>query len=82
PGSLVRLESGRLGVVMEQTGKSLLTPVVKVFFSIKSNCRIQPEVIDMSSPACKDKIVSYEDPVKWKIADIQELWSGVAAATW
>lgn len=78
-GSLVRLESGRLGVVMEQTEKSLLTPVVKAFFSIKSNCRISPQLVDLSRPACADKIVSFEDPAKWKITDVQELWSGVAS---
>jgi len=81
-GSLVKLESGHLGVIVEQTAKSLLTPVVKVFFSIKSNTRIPPEVLDLSKPACKDKIVSHEDPVKWGIKDIHELWSGMPAAPW
>ncbi len=81
-GSLVKLESNRLGVIIEQTEKSLLSPVVKVFFSIKSNVRIPPEILDLSKPASKDKIVSHEDPVKWGIRDIQELWSGVSAAPW
>jgi putative nucleotidyltransferase with HDIG domain len=81
-GSLVKLESGHLGVIVEQTAKSLLTPVVKIFFSIKSNIRIPPEVLDLSKPACKDKIVSHEDPVKWGIRDIHELWSGMPAAPW
>lgn len=81
-GSLVKLESGHLGVIIEQTTKSLLTPVVKVFFSIKSNARIPPEMLDLSKPACKDKIVSHEDPVKWSIRDIHELWSGMPAAPW
>lgn len=81
-GSLVRLKSDCLGVVIEQTDKSLLTPVVKVFFSIKSNGRISPEWLDLSKPACKDKIVSHEDPAKWDIRDIQELWSGLPAAFW
>jgi HD-GYP domain-containing protein (c-di-GMP phosphodiesterase class II) len=78
-GSLVRLESNRLGVVIEQTEKSLLTPKVKVFFSIKSNSRIIPEKLDLSKPGFKDKIASYESPEVWKINDIQELWSGVPA---
>jgi hypothetical protein len=81
-GSLVRLESGYLGVIIEQTEKSLLTPILMVFFSIKSNGRITPEILDMSKPTCKDKIVSHEDPAKWNIHDVQELWSGVATAPW
>lgn len=81
-GSLVKLESSRLAVVMEQTEKSLLLPKVKVFFSIKSNARIAPEILDLSKPLCKDKIVSHEDPVKWNISDVQELWSGQATPTW
>ncbi|OGS80295.1 MAG: phosphodiesterase [Gallionellales bacterium GWA2_55_18] len=81
-GSLVKLESNRLGVIVEQTEKSLLAPVVKVFFSIKSNARIPSEILDLSKPASKDKIVSHEDPLKWGIRDIQELWSDVPAAPW
>jgi putative nucleotidyltransferase with HDIG domain len=81
-GSLVRLKSDRLGVVIEQTDKSLLVPVVKVFFSIKSNGRIPPEILDLSKPACQDKIVSHENPAQWDIHDIQELWSGLPAASW
>lgn len=79
-GTLVKLESDRLGVVVEQTDNSLLTPIVMVFFSVKTNCRITMEILDLSKPACRDKIVSHEDPEKWDINDIQELWSGLAAA--
>ena len=75
-GSLVKLTSGRLGVVVEQTGKSLTTPSVKVFFSTKSNLRIPPEVIDLSMPGVTEKIVSREDPAIWRFADLNELWSG------
>ena len=74
-GSLVRLTSGRLGVVIDQTGKSLTMPVVKVFFSTKSNMRIMPVIIDLSQPSTNEKIVSREDPAKWKFADLNELWS-------
>ena len=80
-GSLVKLESGRLAVVTEQSGKSLLAPIVKVFFSIKSNNRIAHERLDLAAPGCNDKIVSFEDPAKWKIPDIRELWSGLTAAS-
>lgn len=77
-GSLVRLSSGRLGVVIEQTAKSLTTPSVKVFYSTKSEMRIVPEVVDLSRPGTVEKIVSREDPAKWKFSDLDELWSGIS----
>ncbi|HEX5362674.1 MAG TPA: HD-GYP domain-containing protein [Gallionella sp.] len=81
-GSLVRLESDRLAVIVEQTDSSLLRPILMVFFSIKANARIQPELLDMSKPACKDKIVAHESPAKWNIDNLQELWSGIAGTPW
>jgi putative nucleotidyltransferase with HDIG domain len=81
-GSLVRLSSDRLGVIVEQTEKSLLIPKVKVCYSIASNSRIPPEILDLSNPACRDKIVSHEEPAKWHIRDMHELWSGLPAEPW
>ncbi len=78
-GSLVQLSSGRLGVVVEQTGKSLTTPTVKVFFSTKSNMRIIPELVDLARPGVTEKIISREDPAKWRFPDLNELWSGIAS---
>lgn len=79
-GSLVRLSSGRLGLVVEQSAKSLLSPHVKVFFSTKSNARIVPEMIDLSRPGCPEKIAAREDPAKWNFPDLNELWSGQASS--
>jgi hypothetical protein len=76
-GSLVRLDSGRIGVVMEQTNHSLTTPRVKVFFSTKSDMRIPPGIVDLSLPGATDKIATREDPEKWKFHDLNELWSGM-----
>jgi putative nucleotidyltransferase with HDIG domain len=78
-GSLVRLTSGRLGVVMEQGQQSLVSPRVKVFFSTKSGLRIPPEIIDLALPSCTEKIIAREDPAKWRFPDLIELWSGTAA---
>ncbi|WP_300455217.1 HD-GYP domain-containing protein [Accumulibacter sp.] len=79
-GSLVLLSCGRLGVVTEQSDKSLLQPRVKVFFSTRSNARLLPEIIDFARPRCPFKIVGREDPAKWNFPDLNEIWSGLPAA--
>jgi len=81
-GSLVRLTSGRIGVVMEQAPKSLVTPRVKVFFSTKSDMRIPPEVVDLAAPGSNEKIVAREDPDRWRFPDLNELWSGMPGQPW
>jgi putative nucleotidyltransferase with HDIG domain len=75
-GSLVRLQSGVLGVVQEQQVDSLLTPKVKVFFSAKSRLPIAPEVIDLSQFKGRDKIVSRECAKQWGFRDLDHLWLG------
>ena len=80
-GSLVKLNSGRLGFVIEQAEKTLLTPRIKVFYSTRGQARILPEIIDLSRPNCVEKISSREDPAKWDFPDLNELWSGVPAAS-
>ncbi|MCL2830844.1 MAG: HD-GYP domain-containing protein [Betaproteobacteria bacterium] len=74
-GSLVRLSSGRIGVVAEQSPKSLLTPKVKIFFSVKSNARIPPETIDLARPNCPERIVAREDADQWNFPDLNNLWN-------
>src|SRR5690606_24261568 len=75
-GSLVKLESGRLGVIVEQSGKSLLQPVVKVFFSTRAQTYIKPELIDLSRPGAMDRIASHEDPGKWGLQHINRFRHG------
>lgn len=81
-GSLVRLSSGRLGVVVEQTAKSLTTPCVKVFFSTHSSRRIVPQIVDLSCPGATEKIANREDPAQWNFSDLHQLWLGDAQAPW
>ena len=76
-GSLVRLKSGRLGVVVEQQReKSLLLPKVKVFFSCKSNTYIMPQLLDLAHPKAGDKIIGNEIAEKWHLTDINKYWLG------
>ena len=81
-GSLVRLDSGKIAVVVEQSKRSLLKPVVKVFYSTKSGCRIAPRLVDLSAPLCQDGIAGREDPAAWEFPDLTELWSGLPGAPW
>lgn len=74
-GTLVRMDSGRLGVVVEQQPqKSLLAPKIRVFFSIKSMTYIVPELLDLARPGVLDKIAGREDAAKWGLKDINRYW--------
>ena len=81
-GSLVRLSSGRIGVVTAQNPRALLKPVVKAFFSTKSDMRIPPVLINLALPECKEKITNREDPQVWKFPDLNPLWSGFEPSSW
>lgn len=73
-GSLVRLESGKLGVVIEQGEHSLLKPKVRIFFSTRSQAYLKPEVIDLARSA--EKIAGREDAARWGLRDIDRYWAG------
>lgn len=62
--------------MIDQSKKSLLSPVVKVFFSTLANARIMPEMVDLSLPGCQERISDREDPGKWNFPDLDELWQG------
>jgi HD-GYP domain-containing protein (c-di-GMP phosphodiesterase class II) len=74
-GTLVRLKSGYLGVIVDQHDTALLTPRVKVFYSIAKSHRLPPRMIDLADGA--DEIESHEDPDTWGITDLHTLWSGL-----
>ncbi|MFA7278542.1 MAG: HD-GYP domain-containing protein [Sterolibacterium sp.] len=74
-GSLIRLTSGRLGVVLDQTEKSLLTPMVKVFYSTRSTAYIKPEIVDLSRHGSMEKIMGVEEAAKWGIRNLQDYWT-------
>ena len=64
-GSLVKLASNRLAVVMEQSVQGLLSPKVRMMYDIPRGRRLSPVDIDLADPACDDSIVCNEDPEIW-----------------
>ncbi len=75
-GALVRLESGRLAVVVEQRESSMLQPLVRIMFDAKRDFYLKPEDIDLSRPVGKggaDRIIGHESPEKWQIEPMKFL---------
>jgi HD-GYP domain-containing protein (c-di-GMP phosphodiesterase class II) len=67
-GTLVSLESGKLGVVIDQNDDDLTKPVVRAFFSSRRQCYIPPEIIDLSRSfghGGGDRILRNEDARQW-----------------
>lgn len=79
-GALVKMESGRLAVVLEQNQASLTKPVVKVFFSTKDDTYITPERLDLSLSGATDSITGTESRAKWKFKIRDDLWAADLAA--
>jgi HD-GYP domain-containing protein (c-di-GMP phosphodiesterase class II) len=73
-GSLVRMKSGKLAVVLEQNSAALTKPKIKLFFSTRSNEPIRHEVMDLATDI-RDQIEAPEPPEKWRFPYLNELWN-------
>jgi len=73
-GSLVRLESDHLAVVLEQGEGSLLVPKVRVFFNARKRESVFIKDVDLGAPDCGDRIVGLESAEKWNFPNIEKLW--------
>lgn len=62
-GTLVKLKSGRLGIVTEQSEKSLLKPKIKIFYSSTSRSHIPQKHVDLARS--QETIESIEEPETW-----------------
>lgn len=78
-GSLVRLESGKLAVVAEQNPQRPVAPVVKVFFSTKSQMPVPPQRLDLARPGCSDRIVGRHERAPGEFPHLEELRAGAEA---
>ena len=75
-GSLVRLHSGRLAVVLDQNPSSLVAPLVKAFYSTRSRMPLPVQVVDLGRKGCDDWIVGRESNAVWKFAHLADLITG------
>lgn len=71
-GSTVKLASDRLAVIIDQNKESLLSPVVRVFFSTQSRTYLNPLDVDLIH--VDDKIIGLEDPKAWGVKNIDDIW--------
>lgn len=62
-GTLLKLRSGRLAVVTEQSTQSLLTPIVKVFYSCNSKAPLPRKLINLAQS--NEQVDSIENPQDW-----------------
>ncbi len=71
-GTMVRLESGLVGVVKEPGTENLLMPVVTVIFDKKNECYVQPRDIDLAAPdAASHRIAGPESAQNYKINPLE-----------
>ncbi len=78
-GSLVRLRSAHLAVVIEQAEASVVTPIVKVFFSVAKKSRIPAYLLELAT--ADDGIVGLEDPRDWRLSEADAIWHLVQGKT-
>ncbi|GGC64847.1 HD-GYP domain-containing protein [Marinobacter halophilus] len=66
-GSLVLLESGRLGVVIETNEQDQRLPVVRVMYHTRFRLPIKVETIDLARAGNQDRILRAVDPEEYKL---------------
>lgn len=66
-GSLVLLESGRLGAVVETNEQDQRLPVVRIMYHTRFRMPIKLETLDLSRPGVQDHILRAVDPDEYKI---------------
>ena len=73
-GTLVKLESGHLAVVIDQNPDALLAPKVRVFYSVQRQRPILVYDVDLSDDATQDRIASRESPQAWNFRELDKVW--------
>lgn len=67
PGTLVKLDSEKLALVLEHNPASLTCPVVKVFYHATKRHYLTPVTLDLTNARCNDAINTAVDALEYKI---------------
>ena len=78
-GSLVRLQSGLLGVVCAPAQNSMSTPQVAAFYHIGLQRMLRPAKLLDLEKLPDERIVAGEDPSKWPFTNLEQLWQKAVA---
>jgi putative nucleotidyltransferase with HDIG domain len=73
-GSLVRLRSAQLAVIVDRARGTLLKPTIKAFYDISARKRFEPRLIELAARDCDEEIVAREDPTAWGLDGLDDLW--------
>ena len=73
-GSLVRLRSQRLAVVVAQGVGALLQPTVVLCLDARTRQPLPRVLLDLGDPAVGDAIAARERPEDWGLNDVDALW--------
>jgi putative nucleotidyltransferase with HDIG domain len=67
-GTLLRLQSGRLAVVMDN-GRRASRAKLKAFYVVADRALIEPRSVMLSETSSGDQVVAREDPASWGFTD-------------
>ncbi|WP_428851918.1 HD-GYP domain-containing protein [Imbroritus primus] len=76
-GTLVRLDSGYLAIVLDQNEHALLRPIVSVIYDTATEERVTPRRLNLLH--AQERIVACEEPERIGMHDIVPLWRELAS---
>ena len=68
-GSIVRLRSNRLGLVVAENKREPTRPKVSAFYAIPERALIRPELVSIGPSLREDSIIRPEHPEHWNLGD-------------
>jgi cyclic di-GMP phosphodiesterase len=72
-GTVVRMRSGHIGVVINHGERGMLYPTVRAVYDTRAAAFVQPHNIDLSKPRVEDEIIGCESAERWNIQPDQHL---------